>query len=97
VTVTVQDHRAEARYEARVGSELAGIADYRLGDGVITFVHTEVPPEFSGQGIAQTLARHALDDARERDLSVVPSCSFIRSFIDKNPEYSDLVSSLERR
>jgi len=43
------------------------------------------------------VARHALDDVRERgSLRVVPQCPFIRSWIEKHPEYADLVSGEER-
>ena len=52
------------RYELRSGDQLVGFIDYRLHGDVIRLVHTEVPPAFSGQGHAATLARSALDDAR---------------------------------
>jgi uncharacterized protein len=71
--------------------ELVGLIDYRLHDGVITLVHTEVLPAFNGQGHASTLARSALDDARERGLRVVPSCPYVAAYIDKHPDYADLV------
>jgi predicted GNAT family acetyltransferase len=79
------------RYELRSGDEVVGFILYRLGDGVITLVHTEVDPAHSGQGHAATLARGALDDAWSRGLRVVPSCSYIASYIGKHPEYADLV------
>ena len=80
-----------SRYELRSGDELIGFIDYRLADGVIDLVHTEVPEELSGQGHAATLARGALADARERGLRVVPSCPYLASYIEKHPEHADLV------
>jgi predicted GNAT family acetyltransferase len=91
VDVTVNDHRVESRYEARLGTELVGIAEYELSASSIVFPHTEVEPAHRGQGVAQTLARFALDDARQRGLAVVPRCSFIQRFIQTHPEYADLV------
>ena len=88
VFVDSPDHH---RYELRSGDEVIGFLAYRLGDGVITLVHTEVDPAHGGQGHAATLARGALDDARSRGLSVVPSCPYVASFIEKHPEYADLV------
>ena len=79
------------RYELRSGEELVGFLHYRLRDGVMTMVHTEVGEAYSGHGHAGTLARSALDDARSRGLSVVPSCPYVASYIDKHPEYADLV------
>jgi len=87
------DNPDKSRYELRVGDDLVGIMTHRVGDGVITLVHTEVFPEFSGEGHAATLARSALDDARSRGLEVVPSCSYVASYIDKHPEYAELVAT----
>ena len=89
VFVDSPDHH---RYELRDGDELIGFIAYRLGDGVITLVHTEVDPAHSGQGHAATLARGALDDARSRGLAVVPSCPYVASYVEKHPEYADLVA-----
>ena len=85
------DSPDQDRYELRAGDELIGIVAYRLGDGEITLVHTEVDPAHEGQGHAATLARGALDDARSRGLRVVPSCPYIASYVEKHPEYADLV------
>ena len=60
---------------------------------MIRLVHTEVLPAFSGQGHAATLARSALDDARARGLTVRPDCPYVASYIEKHPEYADLVAS----
>ncbi len=51
VFVDSPDHH---RYELRSGDEVVGFLVYRLGDGVITLVHTEVDPAHSGQGHAAT-------------------------------------------
>ena len=91
--VDAPDHH---RYELRSGDDLIGIVAYRLAAGVITLVHTEVRDEFEGQGHAATLARGALDDARSRGLRVVPSCPYIASYVEKHPEYADLVADPER-
>jgi predicted GNAT family acetyltransferase len=37
-----------------------------------------------------------LDDAREQGLSVVPLCPFIAGYIDRHPEYCDLVAPEHR-
>ena len=86
------DNPRRHRFELRSGDTLLGFLVYRLGDDVITLVHTEVDPAHSGQGHAATLARAALDEARERGLAVVPSCPYVASYIGKHPEYADLVA-----
>ena len=75
---------------------LAGFATYRLHPGRITFLHTEIEPEYEGSGLGSRLAAAVLDDARARGLSVVPICPFISSWIRRHPEYADLVPAWPR-
>ena len=89
--VEVIDAEGSQRYEARVGGELAGIAEYRRRDGRTVFTHTEVADEFEGQGVGGALARTALDDVRARGERVVPVCPFIAEWIERHPDYDDLV------
>jgi hypothetical protein len=90
--ITVADNPAAARYEIVVDGERAGLATYRLSDGEITFVHTEVEPRLQSRGLAGRLIAHALDDARARGLAVRPLCPFVADFIERNPAYGDLVA-----
>jgi len=69
VQPVVTDATERARYEAHLGDELAGFLEYVVKHGRIALVHTEVPPEYEGQGVASALVRHALDDARARAAS----------------------------
>jgi uncharacterized protein len=87
----VTDNPAESRYELHLGGELAGSVRYHLRGQQITLIHTEVDPRFQGAGLATHLARYSLDDARKRNLAVLPSCPYIRSWIRRHPEYADLV------
>ena len=92
----VTDNPAESRYELHLGGELAGFVMYHLHGHQITLIHTEVDPRFQGAGLATHLARFSLDDARKRNLAVVPSCPYIRSWILKHPDYADLVPEKRR-
>jgi uncharacterized protein len=87
----VVDNEAARRFEIRVGDDLAGFVTYARDGQLIGFVHTEVDPRFRGSGLAGQLARASLDFARNRGLSVLPTCPFISSWIRKHPEYKDLV------
>ncbi|MFL6028108.1 MAG: GNAT family N-acetyltransferase [Friedmanniella sp.] len=87
----VHDNPERSWYEARVDDRRAGVAAYRLRDGVITFTHTVVEDAYEGQGIGGALARAALDDARRRGLAVVARCPFISAWIERHPDYADLV------
>ena len=85
-------NESENRYEAYVDGELAGAAYYELDDKRIVFTHTEVDDRFEGKGVGSSLARFALDDVRATgNRRVVPRCPFIKGWIDRHPEYDDLV------
>lgn len=88
----VVDNPEKHRYEISVDG-LTAFTTYRIADGVITFIHTEVPPEFRGKGIGSKLVRGELEAARDRGLKVVPSCPFVAGYIDKHPEFQDLLAA----
>lgn len=90
-TVSRNDERS--RFEIRTeDGRLAGFAEYVARPGVVEFTHTVVRDEFEGQGIGSKLARAALDAVRADGDDVVPTCPFIKSWIEKHPDYQDLVA-----
>jgi len=89
--LTVRIVPEASRYEVRDGDRVLGLAAYRRRGEQVVFTHTEVDPGAEGNGVGSTLARGALDDVRARGLRVVPGCSFIRGWIDRHPDYADLV------
>jgi uncharacterized protein len=89
----VIDNPTEGRYEARVDGDVAGHLFYRERPGGLVLVHTEVVRRFEGQGVGGRLVAGALDDLRSRGLSATPQCPFAASYIEKHPEYADLVAS----
>ena len=91
--VQVTDNPETGRYEAHVGGELAGYLVYREEEGGIILVHTEVFDAFEGQGVGGRLVAGALDEIRERGLSVTPLCRFAAAYIDRHPEYADLIAA----
>ena len=89
--LTVVRNESEHRYEARLDGVVVGFSKYRLRPGQVVFTHTEIDSAYEGQGFGGQLAKAALDDVRARGEQVVPICPFIRAYIDKHPEYADLV------
>jgi uncharacterized protein len=79
------------RYELAVEGHLAATY-YEIADGVITFTHTEVPPELGGKGVGSKLIKGALDQVRAEGLKVIAQCPFVKAYIDKHPDYADLLS-----
>ncbi len=88
----VSNNPAHHRYELDVDGHTAATY-YKTADGVITFIHTEVPPELGGKGIGSRLIKGALDQVRSDGLKVIAECPFVKAYIEKHPEYADLLKS----
>lgn len=88
----VIDNRSEHRFELNVDGHIAA-AYYKRAGNVITFNHTEVPAELGGKGIGSKLVKGALDQVRADGLKVVAQCPFVKGWIDKHPDYADLLKA----
>jgi len=94
--ITVADNADRERFEIRAAGKLAGFLRYRLRPGLIELVHTEVNDEFEGRGLGGQLVSFALDDARERGLSVLPICPFANDYMRRHSQYAELVPEARR-
>ena len=84
-------NEAEERFELAEGGYTA-VAAYRIEGDRISFTHTVVPEEVEGQGVGSRLIRAALDQVRDKGLKVVPVCYFVKGYIERHPEYQDLLA-----
>lgn len=92
---TVRNDPESGRYEIREGDTLLGIAAYRQAGNTLVLTHTEVEQDTGRSGVGSSLVRGALDDVRAQGLSVVPQCPFVRGWIDRHPDYADLVTDAD--
>jgi glutathione S-transferase len=88
----VTENADQHRFERPIHNNTIAAAYYRNTDGKLVFIHTEVPNEFSGQGIASELARGTFDLLRESGRKAVLVCPFMVYFANTHPEYSDVVA-----
>ncbi|HEX6887100.1 MAG TPA: GNAT family N-acetyltransferase [Candidatus Nanopelagicales bacterium] len=92
--ITVADNPDRMRYELRTADgEVAGSATYARRGRSVVIDHTTIRDAYEGRGYGSALARGALDDIRARGLQVVPVCEFLAGWIDRNPDYADLVDT----
>ncbi|MGH3472766.1 MAG: GNAT family N-acetyltransferase [Nocardioidaceae bacterium] len=90
--VEVRDVPDSERFEILVGGSVAGFLQYhRRPPDTFVAIHTEIAREYAGQGLAGRLVQHVLDQARAEGLRVKPECPFVAAYVDKHPEYHDLV------
>lgn len=78
-----------SRFEFREGDALA-VCEYRRTGDTLDLHHTFVPDALRGRGIAAILAKEALDYAQAHRLTVIPSCSYIATYLARHPEYAAL-------
>jgi predicted GNAT family acetyltransferase len=90
MSINVKHNRDDQQFEAEVSGGTALIS-YNEDGGVITFLHTEVPVEAEGKGVARALVVDALEYARDNKLKVVPECEYVASYVKKHREYDDIV------
>ena len=88
----VVNNKAHHRYELTVEGHLAATY-YEISGNVITFIHTEVPPELGGKGVGSKLVKGALDQVRADGLKVIAQCPFVKAYIEKHPDYADLLKT----
>ncbi|MGK7296308.1 MAG: GNAT family N-acetyltransferase [Candidatus Wenzhouxiangella sp. M2_3B_020] len=85
-------HRPEERrFEIKVEGHV-GVLDYTRDGDVVSMDSVRVPDAIGGRGVAGDLTRHALDHARAGGWKVVPRCPYVRKWIERHPDYADLVT-----
>ena len=89
-TENVRDNTTLHRFEMDTEAGPAFVT-YRRDGGVLKLVHTEVPAALGGRGIGSKLASGVLNLIRSRHEKIVPLCEFMRGYIDRHPDYADLV------
>ena len=61
------------------------------GEKTINMIKTYVPPELRGKGIAAKVVQAGLLFAQKNNYKVIPTCSYVDTYIEQHPEFSDLL------
>lgn len=86
-------HQAEKqRFEYEENGHTAYLSYQSLSGSLKIFDHTIVPAPLGGRGIGSRLTEFALNHAREQGWTIQPQCSFVAAFIDKRPQYRDILA-----
>ena len=73
-------------------NEIAYMSYIKVSPQLIIIDHTIVPDKFSGQGIAKKLLKAAIEYMREHNIKANPTCGFVISQINKNPDWQDVLA-----
>ncbi len=86
------DRPGAHRFDAHFGDDdLAGFLDYHAQPGLLTLLNTEVTRSSEGRGVGSRLVTAALDHARGHGMDVLPICRVATAYIQRHPEYGDLL------
>ena len=86
----IRNNPAAHQFETTVNGKTA-VVQYKLRNGVMTVLHTIVPKELEGQGIAAALTKQVLAYIAEEKLELIPLCPYMAAYLQKHPEYQSLV------
>lgn len=84
------DNKGKHNFELWIEGRRSFI-DYKKKGNRVYFLHTEVPSELEGRGIAAALVEKALLFLEENELKLIPLCTYTQSFLKKHPEWNRLV------
>jgi uncharacterized protein len=73
------------------GKQVAEL-DYTALPGIWDLTHTYADPAYRGTGLSSRLVQHVMDAAREAGVKIVPSCPYVPVWLQRHPEYADLVA-----
>jgi uncharacterized protein len=79
----------KSRFEYEENGAIAYLEFEIDSGGWITLWHTEVPESLRGQGVANMLAKTALDYARDNNLKVDVVCPVVADYLARHPEAID--------
>lgn len=85
------DNEAAHNFEKFVDGERSFIDYQKKGDHVY-LIHTEVPPGQTGAGIAAALVEKTFEYLEEHNLKAIPSCSYVKFFLQQHPEWNHIVA-----
>ncbi len=86
----VRDNPQRHRFEMETDAGVA-FASYRRDGNTLTIYHTEVPRAAGGHGLGSQLVSGALDLVRAQGDKVIATCPFVRAFLQRHPDYADVM------
>jgi len=88
----ITNNKKQSRFETTLPDGSVATLDYRWLKGNMVLMHTLVPPAGRGKGVGPALAKYALDYVREQGLKAIIYCPFVAKYLEKHPEYNDVVA-----
>ena len=94
---TVVHHPDDDRFDLMLDGRRVGWIDTRPAGASLILAHTEVEDGHEGEGLGGTLVRGALEQIRDQGRTVIPTCPFAAAWIQRHPEWAEVVTPSMRR
>jgi uncharacterized protein len=88
--VPITYNEAEQSFELIVEGTRAFI-DFKKKANIISLIHTEVPEDIRGKGVAGSMVEKTFNYLEERGMRLVPTCSYVRYYLSRYPEWNRLL------
>ena len=88
----VKNNTQRKRFEVELGEYDKAYIDYRKVGDRYTLVHTEVPQQYAGKGIADRLARGALALIEAEGAMISVTCPYLTKWLKRHPDYDSLMA-----
>ena len=89
--ITVEHEPGAHRFVVRLPDGEAELGYAQPRRDVLDLQHTFVPESARGLGVGDALVEAALRHARESGMRVIPTCPFVRSWVERHREHDALV------
>jgi len=84
--VNVEAHQLQLIIDGHIA-----LIEYKLSDGILKLIHTEVPPELEGKGVGSAIVLKALNYAKENNYKIIPICPFVQAYLKRHKEWNDII------
>lgn len=89
--IPLVNNEAIHNFELHVEGHRAFI-DYKQKDDKIYLIHTEVPVELEGKGVASAIVEKTFNYIEENNLKLVPLCVYVASYLKRHPEWARILA-----
>ncbi|HET6555788.1 MAG TPA: GNAT family N-acetyltransferase [Prolixibacteraceae bacterium] len=87
-----ENQHQKGSFIAWEGDQEAGVLDYTMDStNRLVIDHTEVYPEFEGKGLGKKLVMEAVEFAREKNLKIIPLCSYASTVFSRTDAIRDVL------
>jgi hypothetical protein len=89
----IVNNKRNFKFEAHLPDGEIATIEYRWLKGSMVLMHTITPAAHRGKGVGAVLVKYVLDYARQQGLKIIVYCQYVAQYLQKHPEYNDLIDA----